>query len=71
MDDLAMSALDPYVETRQSIQPGSKLQHRRGPSLGNALALCLMQARGFTDRGFARCHPGGRLGARLNDDEQR
>lgn len=40
-------------------------------SLGNALALCLMQARGFTDRDFARCHPGGQLGARLNDDEQR
>lgn len=36
-------------------------------SLGNALALCLMTARGFTDRDFARCHPGGQLGRRLSD----
>ena len=38
-------------------------------SLGNALALCLMRARGFTDRDFARCHPGGQLGHRLSDGE--
>jgi D-arabinose 5-phosphate isomerase GutQ len=38
-------------------------------SLGNALALCLMRARGFTDRDFARCHPGGQLGRRLSDGE--
>lgn len=38
-------------------------------SLGNALALCLMRARGFTDRDFARFHPGGQLGRRLSGPE--
>jgi arabinose-5-phosphate isomerase len=34
-------------------------------ALGDALAMAVMQQRGFTDRDFARLHPGGQLGKRL------
>ena len=34
-------------------------------ALGDALAMALMEARGFTTEDFARFHPGGRLGKRL------
>lgn len=30
--------------------------------MGDALAICLMQANGFTEKDFARFHPGGMLG---------
>ncbi|NDC41732.1 MAG: KpsF/GutQ family sugar-phosphate isomerase [Chitinophagia bacterium] len=33
--------------------------------MGDALAVCLLQLRGFTDKDFARYHPGGALGKRL------
>ena len=33
--------------------------------MGDALAVALLQARGFTAADFARSHPGGRLGKRL------
>ncbi len=33
--------------------------------LGDALAVALLEARGFTEEDFARSHPGGRLGKRL------
>lgn len=33
--------------------------------LGDALAIALLSARGFTEEDFARSHPGGRLGRRL------
>lgn len=33
--------------------------------LGDALAVALLRARGFTQEDFARSHPGGRLGRRL------
>lgn len=33
--------------------------------MGDALAICLLQLNGFTDRDFARYHPGGALGKRL------
>jgi arabinose-5-phosphate isomerase len=33
--------------------------------MGDALAIALLQARGFTAADFARSHPGGRLGKRL------
>lgn len=33
--------------------------------MGDALAVALLQARGFTAEDFARSHPGGRLGKRL------
>ena len=33
--------------------------------MGDALAIALLQARGFTERDFARAHPGGSLGRRL------
>jgi arabinose-5-phosphate isomerase len=34
-------------------------------ALGDALAVTLMQMRGFTEREFARLHPGGSLGRKL------
>lgn len=34
-------------------------------ALGDALAIALLSARGFTENDFARSHPGGRLGRRL------
>ena len=34
-------------------------------ALGDALAVCLLEARGFTKEDFARFHPGGSLGKRL------
>jgi len=33
--------------------------------MGDALAIALLEARGFTHEDFARSHPGGRLGRRL------
>lgn len=33
--------------------------------MGDALAVCLLKARGFTSKDFARYHPGGALGKRL------
>lgn len=34
-------------------------------AMGDALAVCLIEGRKFTDRDFARYHPGGALGKRL------
>lgn len=34
-------------------------------AMGDALAICLLEARGFGAEDFARSHPGGRLGRRL------
>ena len=34
-------------------------------ALGDALACCLLEARGFTSNDFARYHPGGSLGKQL------
>jgi arabinose-5-phosphate isomerase len=34
-------------------------------ALGDALAVALLEARGFSEEDFARSHPGGRLGRRL------
>ncbi len=34
-------------------------------AMGDALAIALLQARGFTEEDFARSHPGGTLGRRL------
>jgi len=34
-------------------------------AMGDALAIALLEARGFTQEDFARSHPGGRLGRRL------
>lgn len=34
-------------------------------ALGDALAVCLLEARGFNNRDFARYHPGGALGKKL------
>lgn len=33
--------------------------------MGDALAVCLLQRRGFNERDFARVHPGGALGKKL------
>jgi len=34
-------------------------------AMGDALAVCLLDARGFTSKDFARFHPGGSLGKKL------
>src|SRR5690606_3486354 len=34
-------------------------------AMGDALAICLLECRQFSDRDFARYHPGGALGKRL------
>jgi arabinose-5-phosphate isomerase len=34
-------------------------------ALGDALAVSMLEARGFTEKDFARSHPGGTLGRRL------
>jgi arabinose-5-phosphate isomerase len=34
-------------------------------AIGDALAVCLLHARGFTEKDFARFHPGGSLGRQL------
>ena len=34
-------------------------------ALGDALAICLLESRGFSDEDFARYHPGGSLGKKL------
>ncbi len=34
-------------------------------ALGDALAMCLMKARGFSEKDFAVFHPGGKLGATM------
>lgn len=34
-------------------------------AMGDALAICLLSARGFNEDDFARSHPGGKLGKRL------
>jgi arabinose-5-phosphate isomerase len=34
-------------------------------ALGDALAVCLLEGRGFTSRDFAKYHPGGALGKKL------
>ena len=34
-------------------------------AMGDALAVCLLELRGFTKQDFARYHPGGALGKRL------
>ncbi len=34
-------------------------------AMGDALAICLLEARGFTHQDFARFHPGGALGKKL------
>jgi arabinose-5-phosphate isomerase len=39
-------------------------------ALGDALAMAVMEARGFTHDDFARLHPGGQLGKRLLRVEQ-
>ena len=33
--------------------------------MGDALAIALLESRGFTEEDFARSHPGGALGRRL------
>jgi arabinose-5-phosphate isomerase len=34
-------------------------------AMGDALAVCLLEARGFTSKDFAKYHPGGALGKKL------
>src|SRR5690606_41892376 len=39
--------------------------------MGDALAICLMELKGFQSDDFAKFHPGGALGKRLRSEERR
>ena len=50
---------------RPAPRSGPDIQHYRHPGDGDALAVALLEARGFTADDFALSHPGGSLGKRL------
>ncbi|MEQ8495215.1 MAG: KpsF/GutQ family sugar-phosphate isomerase [Gammaproteobacteria bacterium] len=57
-----------YVEAREEACPlglAPTSSTTAALAMGDALAIALLQARGFTERDFARAHPGGSLGRRL------
>lgn len=58
--------LNTYVETEacpNNLAPTSSTTAQM--AMGDALAVCLLQQRGFTDKDFAKYHPGGALGKKL------
>jgi arabinose-5-phosphate isomerase len=62
----ADKVLNTYVETEacpNNLAPTSSTTAQM--VMGDALAVCLMELKGFTDRDFAKYHPGGNLGKRL------
>ncbi len=62
----AAAVLDTHVEEEAcplNLAPTSSTT--AALALGDALAVALLKARGFTTEEFARTHPGGRLGRRL------
>jgi arabinose-5-phosphate isomerase len=66
---LALSAdhvLNTYVEKEacpHNLAPTSSTTAQL--AMGDALAVCLLEARGFSSNDFAKFHPGGALGKRL------
>ncbi len=48
-----------------AIETGTMYSTAAMLALGDALAICLLEARGFTSQDFARYHPGGTLGKKL------
>ncbi|MCC7332805.1 MAG: KpsF/GutQ family sugar-phosphate isomerase [Flavobacteriales bacterium] len=58
--------LNTYVEAEacpNNLAPTSSTTAQM--AMGDALAVCLLHQRGFTDRDFAKYHPGGALGKKL------
>lgn len=58
--------LNTYVETEacpNNLAPTSSTTAQM--AMGDALAVCLLKQRGFTDKDFAKYHPGGALGKKL------
>ena len=69
---------DAYLTTNADIFLNTTIGHEACPynlapttsttvqlAMGDVLAVCLLQMKGFTDRDFAKFHPGGALGKRL------
>ena len=57
-----------YVEVKQEACPlglAPTSSTTAAAAMGDALAIALLQARGFTERDFAKAHPGGTLGRRV------
>lgn len=70
--------MDSYVAKHSDLRLNATVESEADPNnlapttsttvqlaLGDALAVCLLQARGFTSRDFAKYHPGGSLGKQL------
>ncbi len=58
--------LNTFVETEacpNNLAPTSSTAAQM--AMGDALAVCLLKQRGFTDKDFAKYHPGGALGKKL------
>lgn len=58
--------LNTFVETEacpNNLAPTSSTTAQM--AMGDALAVCLLKQRGFTDKDFAKYHPGGALGKKL------
>ena len=53
------------LQKKQTHSICSYLQYNRHLVIGDALAIALLRARGFSATDFARSHPGGTLGKRL------
>lgn len=61
--DLVLSATISQEACPHNLAPTSSTTAQL--ALGDALAVCLLESRGFTAEDFARYHPGGALGKRL------
>jgi arabinose-5-phosphate isomerase len=73
-----VSSIDSYLATSADFILNASVEREACPNnlapttsttaalaLGDALAVCLLEARGFSSADFARLHPGGSLGKRL------
>jgi arabinose-5-phosphate isomerase len=73
-----VSNMDSFVALHADLVLNATIEHEADPNnlapttsttvhmaLGDALAICLLQARGFTSDDFAKYHPGGSLGKQL------
>ncbi len=64
MADLVLDASVPREACGMNLVPTSSTT--AALALGDALAICLMEAKAFTSKDFKRNHPGGELGRRLS-----
>lgn len=61
--DIVLNATVPQEACPNNLAPTSSTTAQM--VLGDALAVCLMELKGFTGNDFAKFHPGGNLGKRL------